>query len=105
MNEIESQFSYFTSFFKRKKERIKERKRANSVNLPSIRTFVFVKRFPSKTDVVGSDPVGVVPHQDRLQLLLLHVQVSGLVNQLVKPIKRILTENTVFLKTYSIYLF
>jgi hypothetical protein len=31
--------------------------------------------------------------------------VSGLVNQLVKPIKQILTENRVFLNTYSIYLF
>ena len=97
MNERQRQFSYFTSFLKRKKERIKERKRANSVNSPSIRTFVFVKRLPSKTDVVGSDPVSVVPHQDRLQLLLLHVQVSGLVNQLVEPIKRVLTDNTVLL--------
>jgi hypothetical protein len=100
MNERERQFSYltyFTSFLKRKKERKKKERKPIQFNLPSIRTFVFVKRLPSKTDVVGSDPISVVPHQDRLQLLLLHVQVSGLVNQLLKPIKRILTENTVFL--------
>jgi len=48
-------------------------------DLPSVRTLELVERLSAEPDVVGSNPVRVVPHQDRLQLLLLHVREPGLV--------------------------